>query len=804
MAIVKFEEWKLKVPIEVLRWPRNKIVRRASVGAFGYGGANAHFIIDDIESYLNGSTTPSALRQSALYGKGFLRSGVAVEASMAINRPYLLTFSAKTASGIKKYVDTLTTAVTADSIREAKSNLADLAYTLGIRRSLLPIKASGVFTGATSGDLAEELKAFSENLECIPEAMEERRIGFVFTGQGAQWAGMGVELIAVFPLVARTLEKLSAQLKKLEAAPDWDITGECFIPALAQMARWQAKTDVGIIEELKKPKEESKINEPQFSQVLCTAIQICLVKLLRSWGIHPRAVVGHSSGEIAAAYASGSLTSTQAITAAYYRGIICSLAIGTPGFPSGGMLAVGLGEGAIEEFLEPFRGQIGIACINSANSVTISGDIDALGLLEEKLNSSQSTTSGESVFSRRLQVPLAYHSHHMALLGPSYEAQLGIVHPKIGSCPMYSSVTGGVLDGRELGAGYWRQNLESTVLFSDAVKSMVAGGASVNTLIEIGPHRALASPLLNIRAEIGLPVEALLYFPTLIRRKNASHAMVEVAGKLFTHGYKALDLRKVNGIEEKVNMTTGEVTYESRRVLVDLPSYVWDHSQEYWLECRRSREWRFRRHPRHDILGSRVPGIDPSEPQWMNTLDIKNAPWILDHVVRGNVVFPATGYICMAVEALTQFLESIDQFNPENAFLLRGITIQKPLVLETERSLSQRSKDPIQGTEVFLTLRCKQSNTIDASRWYRFNIRTISGGGKENVKHCSGLIIGLGTRRDISRLSLETYETRRLETLRQKARDVSRPFGKSLEKVSRLFMKIFHWLCRADICVRQC
>ena len=406
------------------------------------------------------------------------------------------------------------------------------------------------------------------------------------------------------------------------------------------------------------------------------------------------------------------------------------------------MLAIGLGEAAVGEFLEPFKGRVGVACVNSPKNVTISGDFDALELLEEKLSASRPAPGEEPVFFRRLQVPLAYHSHHMEFLGFVYQALIGIVTPKVGCYPMYSSVTGELLDGRKLGAEYWQQNLESTVLFSDAVKSMVTGGASVNTFLEIGPHSALASPLRDIRADIGLPEASLIYFPTLLRRKNASHAMLEVAGKLFTHGYSTLDLEKVNGIEERLDETTGKVIYQQRRVLVDLPSYVWDHSQEYWLECRRSREWRFQRHPRHDILGSRVPGIDPSEPQWMNVLSINNTPWIQDHVVRGNVVFPATGYICMAVEALTQYLESTNQFNPDpdNSFLLRDITIQKPLVLGDESSRSRKSESPIQGTEVFFTLRREPTNITDTSRWYRFNIHTTSGGGKENVKHCSGVI----------------------------------------------------------------
>lgn len=404
------------------------------------------------------------------------------------------------------------------------------------------------------------------------------------------------------------------------------------------------------------------------------------------------------------------------------------------------MLAVGLGEEEIEQFLEPFDGRIGVACVNSANSVTISGDVDALELLEQKLRSSKSASRGDSVFFRRLQVPLAYHSHHMELLGYLYHARLRTVTSKLGSYPMYSSVTGKLLDGRGLGADYWRQNLESTVLFSDAVKSMVVGGASVNTFLEIGPHSALASLLREIQEEIGLPAEALLYFPTLTRRKDASHAVLEAAGKLFTHGYTSLDLEKVNGIEENVDEAIGKVIYRPRRVLVDLPSYAWDHSQEYWLECRRSREWRLRGHPRHDILGARVPGIHLSEPQWMNILSISNAPWIQDHAIRGNVVFPAAGYICMAVEALTQYLESNDQFNSDDAFLLREITIQKPLILGDARSRSQNAESPLKGSEVFLTLRAEQNNTADASRWYRFNIYTTSRTGKGNLKHCSGTI----------------------------------------------------------------
>ena len=199
------------------------------MGAFGYGGANAHFIIDDIESYLSNSGISPTQCQFALDRKGFLHPREAAETSVEPNRPYLLIFSAKTPEAVKGYVNALATFFDDDSVRGKRSNFADLAYTLGIRRSILPTKAIVVAPAdllATNGDLAEQLKSLSENLECFPEATGERRIGFVFTGQGAQWAGMGVELINAFPLVARTLNKLNGHLRGLKHAPHWDIIGE--------------------------------------------------------------------------------------------------------------------------------------------------------------------------------------------------------------------------------------------------------------------------------------------------------------------------------------------------------------------------------------------------------------------------------------------------------------------------------------------------------------------------------------------------------------------------------------------------
>ena len=222
---VKFRDWKLKVPTECMAWPNNRAVRRASVGAFGYGGANAHFIIEDIESYMNSTRYIPSPFQIAKQQKGFLHSNTSDHTTQNI-RPHLLIFSAKTAESVKKSIDRLAASLDEESIRNSKANLADLAYTLSQRRSLLPVKAYGVFSGITNAEVSEELKKLSEGLECFPEAVEERRLGFVFTGQGAQFAQMGVGLISAFPLVERTLEELDSHLKSLDWGPEWDIIGK--------------------------------------------------------------------------------------------------------------------------------------------------------------------------------------------------------------------------------------------------------------------------------------------------------------------------------------------------------------------------------------------------------------------------------------------------------------------------------------------------------------------------------------------------------------------------------------------------
>lgn len=623
-VIVDFNAWKLKVPTEVLPWPAHK-AKRASIGSSGYGGANSHVVLESLDYYL--SSRPQLTTVGEIpFTKRFLSphgpigcttpdySSKISPSTEPTPRPFLLPFSANREVSLKQYIKNLAETLSKTADKNETVNLLDLAYTLGPRRSILDVRACGVFgTGEVISrvKLAEDLHAFTESVQCYSGSPKVRRLGFVFTGQGAQWAQMGITLLDSFPSVARCINRLEEVLAKLPDPPEWRITNE-----------------------LRKPADESRVNEPQVAQVLSTAIQVGLVDLLRNWGIKPDAVVGHSSGEIAAAYAAGTLKATEAIIIAYYRGKACTKAVNSgasDGAPRGGMLAVGLGREAVAPLLAPFEGKLVVACVNSPHSVTVSGDCDALEQLQKTMG--EEGTAKIPIFNRRLKVPLAYHSHHMKPIGNEYQAMLEDqgISPRAGGCPMFSSVTAKVIKWSGLTPAYWRENLQSTVQFSDAVQELVKT-AQVNTLLEIGPHSALSGPIREVRQHMGIPKNDLPYIPTLIRGQDSTKSVLESVGNLFVLGYTALDLEKVNSIET-VNPETGKLVHTHGGILVDAPYYSWDHSQDFWLESRRSAEWRFRKHPRHDLLGSKVTGTDLKEWQWMNTINTFNTQWLKDHKV---------------------------------------------------------------------------------------------------------------------------------------------------------------------------
>ena len=372
----------------------------------------------------------------------------------------------------------------------------------------------------------------------------------------------------------------------------------------------------------------SNINLAAYSQPICTAIQVALIELLNHWGVKPAAVVGHSSGEIAAAFCTGAITREAAWKISYHRGRLASLLTA-----DGGMLAVGLGEPEVTPFLEKVtHGKIIIACINSPSNVTMSGDVKGIDQMKTLLDD-------QGIFARKLKVENAYHSHHMDAIAAKYLESIQDIEPRHNDdnqVKMFSSVSGSVMETTELLPQYWVDNMVSPVKFSHAVNCLLdfsptkrksrikADKLHVDVLVEIGPHAALQGPLKQILEGTDTKKAAIPYISILHRGKDAVESALDAMGRLFIRGLP-LDVPRIN--DQSGNQVKSVP-------LVDLPPYSWNKSSRYWFESHLSKEFRFRKHARHDLLGALVPGSKELEPQWRNFIRTAEVPWVVDHRVQ--------------------------------------------------------------------------------------------------------------------------------------------------------------------------
>lgn len=350
---------------------------------------------------------------------------------------------------------------------------------------------------------------------------------------------------------------------------------------------------------------------------MVTALQLAILTVLHDWGLHPRSVIGHSSGEIAASVAAGYLTPEAAIKNAYFRGK-AAVDPRKEVKPNVGMLAVGLGTVDVQCYLTNDAGAVQIACVNSPHSVTLSGNAALLETIKAR-----SEIDGH--FARLLKVDLAYHTDFMNDISARYEKLL-VDHgdtgsPGSGATKMFSSVTGRKVDF-DVDAGYWQKNMDSPVLFQSAMEEMVKVG-DAEFLIEVGPSGALAGPIAQIKKSLGAQGAQLEYGTAINREVDSVSALFEIAGRIFLLG-GSLNMSKVNDYGEG---------FEKPLVITDLPNYSWNHSTKYWHESDASKDWRFKRFPHHDLLGTKILGTLWHTPSWKKTLRIDDVSWLKDHKV---------------------------------------------------------------------------------------------------------------------------------------------------------------------------
>ena len=480
-------------------------------------------------------------------------------------------------------------------------------------------------------------------------------------------------------------------------------------------------------DELLLPAETSRVNSAAIGQPLCSALQLALVNLLRSWNINPVSVTGHSSGEIAAAYACGSITFESALDVAYHRGYLASVML-EKGKLRGAMLAACLPEVEANAFISQIpegKGKAVVACVNSPRSVTISGDRAAIMSLQSSLEARQ-------IFVRRLVVSTAYHSHHMSIIAESYLQALQHLPKPVADkgITFYSSVTGDAMNGERLDAAYWVKNMVSQVRFSQSLQSLCQGlgrdvsaidqswrKPAVDLILEIGPHSALAGFVKQNLATLG--ETKTRYNSCLVRDKSAVRTMMGTASDLFMTGYP-VDLKAVD-----CDTTDGHP-----HVLVDLPPYPWDHSTSYWHESRLSLDYRKRSAPRHPLLGAPCSDFNLLEPSWRNIVRVSEIPWIRGHVIQSNIVYPGAGYVAMAIEASLQYSRLKGRKEHISGYRLRDVIIEKPLLIP----------DDAEGVETTFSLRPYSRSAQNSSDvWAEFRIFSYSK-SESWTEQCRGLI----------------------------------------------------------------
>ncbi|KAI4130694.1 MAG: hypothetical protein LQ338_001595 [Usnochroma carphineum] len=744
---IKWDDWKVTVNTKPVAFPAHLPVKRVSVNSFGYGGTNAHMIIEGADSLIPMAQKNYIHRLSDKQN----RNVKTPRSAFYRNRPFLLPFSAHDKATLKSNIDAHGEVVD-------RYTLLDLSYTLANRRSQLSSRAFAVASHANLDRVFNKQEGFR-----FAEKKRVPIIGFVFTGQGAQWARMGSELMTYYPSFLRSIRVLDRALEDLPDAPEWSLE------------------DV-LLEDAPK----SRVSEAEFSQPLCTAIQVGLVQLLNQWGVQAVVTVGHSSGEIAASYAAGHISATEAIIVAYYRGKVVR-DVNT----NGSMLAVGLGSEAVQVYLHDMRDKVVVACHNSPGGVTLSGDADALEVIKDRLDA-------DKVFARPVKTGgKAYHSHHMAPVGVKYETlirkakehqpfDLPSTPPKT---QMVSSVTNSLIaEDAVIDETYWSANLRSPVLFNQAVQTITKHPAfsNVDLLIEIGPHSALSGPIKQIKSELGL--EKLQYLPTMIRGADSAAKILELAGELFLRDYP-IDIGRVTTVEEA--LPGGKLHNTKGSLIVDLPTYQWNR-KEFWSEARLSRELRAPTFMRHDILGSLLGGGSLAEPTWRNILRIRDVPWLKDHSLGGEAVFPAAGYFSMACEAITQLNEVSP--NPVNiqGYVLRDVSIKNALV----------TPDNDAGIEVLFNMRPSVHNETDTqTEWWDFNVSSISEEGTRK-DHMAGSISINSRKRGVAPKGTPKFPQRASgKSWNQALRDVGFDYGPTFQDMEdiRFDGKTYAATCKTAI-----
>ncbi|KAL2129699.1 hypothetical protein VTI74DRAFT_7429 [Chaetomium olivicolor] len=659
----------LLIPTSTLAWPHVPAGQpmRGSVNSFGFGGTNAHAIVEQYIPEIHdpvAKTFCSDLKLPMQIGIPNATKKSQVCLPLVLSAPSQKSLAAV----IRTYRDFL--------LEASPPSPEELAWHAFAWRTAFPFRVS--LTSLSASGLVDKLNSLILKTGSSPKATigirarssnEQPKILGIFTGQGAQWATMSRGLLLSNKVYADTIRSLDKILKTCPDPPTWSLE-----------------------EEILADEHLSKVYKSSVSQPLCTAIQLALIDLLRHLGINFHTVVGHSSGEIAAAYAAGRISMREAILISHYRGMGVHMACGANG-AKGGMLAAGLSKVEAAEMCgkKKYAHRLWIAASNAPSSITLSGDLE---LVEEAYKD----LAEQKRFARLLHVDTAYHCPHME--GPSAKyldclASCNIKPTDGNGTHWVSSVYGiGEPSEAELTAVYWKKNMVKPVLFYEAVGTALKTLGPFDCAIEVGPHPALKGPVTQTMKE--KTGSAIDYCGLLDRKMDDRAAFAHFLGWMWVQfGSSSAQIRRfvLGSMQPQLANTR----------LVDAPSYPWDHSQTYYRESRISRQYHFKTEKPHELLGVRTRDDNKHQLRWRNILKLDKVPWTKHHAFQGQALLPASAYLVMALDAARSVLAGREASIIE----LRDLVFPSGIILEPDSP----------GVEVLfnLTVERESPETIDAS-----------------------------------------------------------------------------------------
>lgn len=581
---IDLEGWRLKVPTQLEQFPSPAAGHPdwyAGVNSFGFGGSNA-FVL------LRNPPRPDAAPPLPL-------ATVAHSAALADSvKPCVLPISTRDSEALtalaQKYV-TLLDCLSGDP----PQGLADLAHAAANQRTHHRCRLTVI--GRSPGEMKERLLAFARNESHAGVAAGEvsQRTGpvFVFSGQGAQWHAMGRALYGTEPVFRETLEQCHA--------------------ALLRCGGWP------LLPEFLADEKSSRMMDTAIAQPAICAIQIALAAQWAHWGVLPAAAVGHSVGEVAAAYCAGVFPLDEAMRVIFHRADTMARATGNCG-----MLAAALSAAQAREIVEPFQGAACVGAINSPQSVTLSGEQEALAQIGAQLTE-------RGVWNRIVPVNYAFHSRQMDPVEAPLLSALHDLAPRPAQIPVYSTVTGKRVEGPELDARYWWRNVRETVQFAPAIEALAQDGYI--TYVEVAAHPVLSASMKQTLQPI-IPDDEAVVLPSLRRQENDHEVMLQSLGTLHCLGH---------------DVAWERIGPRCSQSFVRLPSYPWKH-RRHWNE---SPEWSRVREfvQRHPLLMRRSNATIPT---WQCLINTRLLPYVKDHAIQGRSLFPATGYLELAHAAATE------------------------------------------------------------------------------------------------------------------------------------------------------